>query len=852
MGKGTILRVQERTELPTPVVTALNSILPDCKQEFFTKKPNYQESIQRRMESLYSAFLFLLEAYPPDPKKTPITAETLKSYVDEVKAAINLQQKTLNEMHLALEKFTAAVVETISIGWPGDDAKASQKQAIHALNQAEQYVIMQQGRPNLATITPMEFAGKTEYVLQYDESLSPLYPQLVDELNTLGRLGYPTTPSWFQNLPPYQKAFFLNAPADESLNLQQEFMGFKKEWTEEIAPSALDINADLQKIACNTPPLPGWYQALKPPIKAMMKILAENPGTVASNLAEFKTQLTALRRQPAFAATITHIVKLPEWYWVLCEREQCFLKHVLKSAASVEEAVSYLSSRHRTLPAPANFAVHNLFRINEEGVVSKIGQERYRSSHIASRDMIQSSSDVQMRHVTSNLAKVMENARPGQPRLEQTLISPIFGLDIGPAVLTKKLPPDLALFNMSQVAIARSQYRSHIVFQNHPFNHAKYVFPTLADNENSKQLIAKASDFTRRNPVLRNLIEEYQRVLKQSLSSSTLYDYNGRELFLSSLEQLIIMNMDAFSHGTCASGKDRKAVELMHTDAMLLYKEKYGAWPKFEATSSDRLNFVAIVADIYVSRHQHVHAGQNAPGSEGIKTPNWYFPSDIQEVINRRYAQVGIDCGLSNDDRLATDNEVKNISTSLKTYFLKAQQLVATLMTRQIGEQNCKSLYDALLPLINEVQQFKAEETGVGASLASMAGNFVSMGGKLSFFGATKGDTTPTGIDQIRTVVASQRSGSSNSERLSAIFRIVLERPVYNPSRTKATNAIYNGVRSLYAAYPVGESVAQRVKGLISNWQCLFAEIKRTNSSQTLSSLAFVDDDVDASSSYTQ
>ncbi|MFI4962740.1 MAG: oxidoreductase [Legionellales bacterium] len=828
MKKGIILRLLEGTQLPSEVQTTLKALLPEHTLEYFKEKPDYQDSIRHRIESLHQAFIFLLAAYPPDPQFTPVKSNTLIAYVKECRSKCRLNKESLDELHKELEKFTAHLVDAVATAWyssKGAVDKDAMKEAIAALNQAEQYVIMTKGRPEVATLMPMQFGNETEYVLQRDEPQSPCYKQLIDEFELIRQNNVPVTPFWFRELPEYQRAYFCNLNVSNPLALSclVDIVDFRANWSNVIKRQALDLAADLKQIQTDSKPFPEWFNALSPHRKEMMRVLAKDPMHVDDNLNKLENVLRGKVRKKEFKNTFAMVSRLPEWYWALSQREQCFIKHAFLGMTSVEDVVSFLSSRHRTLPAPANFTVHSVFRINNEGECKMLGGKRWRASHIASREVLDESRAVQQRHVNSNFAKLTEQAQDNQSILIQTLISPIIKPDNLPKKITdavSKFVPDSELYYLAREAVRGSPKAGVTAQTNHPYNVAKYVFATQADDSDCEAFIAKAASLALERPLLQKLLADYKTVLNSGLCSATIFDYDGRELFLSSLEQLIILNMGGFSSGTCVSGKDRKACELMHTDAMLLYYERYAVFPKFGVPSErqERINFIELVTDIYLSRHQHVLAGQNAPGSEGIKTVEEYFPADITEAINKRLAALGIETSLKNDNRLATDNEVKNISSDLVAYGLTENELLCKLMTEQIGEPGCTHLYDALFPLINEMQLFDSNIKNTRLNLGLFA---VSM---------KSGGTTPTGIKEIKAIIDSEEAGDTNIERLAFIFLTILKRPESGSSRAMATTSVYNRIRDLVKPLKEGVNIQELVNVAIQEWTQLFEESKKTNS----------------------
>ncbi|MGL5741557.1 MAG: hypothetical protein ACRCXC_02880 [Legionella sp.] len=482
-----------------------------------------------------------------------------------------------------------------------------------------------------------------------------------------------------------------------------------------IKRKALSLNTDLQTIASGATPLPFWFKCLSPHLQEMMRVLAAQPATIDKNLSQFKKLIASERFREQYNSTTLHISSIPQWYWVLPAHQQFFLEHVLKGVDKVEDAVSFLSSRHRTILLPANYAFHSLIAVSSDGKMRELGVKRYRSSHIASRDGLNWPEAVQQRHSDSNLAKVMENAKFGLLALFQTLISPIYVQDYVPEVITDyitALPPDLALYKLARASVERRKAKQSILQNHHPFNVAKRLYFTPANDKDSLDLISAVKKYVLTTQWLQNLLDQYRSVLDSAIGTATVFDYAGRELFLSSLEQLIILSIKAHSYGSCVSGKDRKAIDLIHTDAMLIYKERYGSWPLFDDLPDNRIRFVAIVADLYMSRHQQEHAGQNAPGSEGTKTPDWYLPKDIVDEIKKR---LDSERALKDDDRVATDNEVKNIflggTKKLKEYLQPENEVLCTLIARQLGEANCTRLYDALRLLIDEKNLFTPLKT---------------------------------------------------------------------------------------------------------------------------------------------
>ncbi|CAM2841425.1 hypothetical protein [Legionella worsleiensis] len=815
MGKGIILRLLEGTEISPELSRTLVKLIPDYRIEYFQDKPNYRRSYQRRIDSLHDAFLFMLDAYPLDSRFTSITAETLKNFVLEVKASCNLATDSVEHLQTELVNFTARLVQIISVCWKWSEGKEF-NEAVDCLNDAEQYVLMSRGRYDLATLMPMQTERGMDYILQYDESLPPCSDELITELNAIRFTAYPKTPVWFRSLQEFQKEYFVNleiSPPNVA-SITSDIYKFIRLW-DELKSTSRDIILELRDIDN----LSQFSKAQK----AVLNVLAAEPWCIDANLILLKDFVSKQEISPAFLDSLDKLPKLPLWYWSLSTVQQSFLAHALRCDAPVEEVVSFLSSRHRTLPAPANFAAHRLFKImpnevqeDESLAVKELYGKRFRSAHIGSRDTLKSPLSVKRRHCDSNFSMVMKDAKPNQLCLLQTLISPLYVTDYIPSILrhTLSVTPDLELFKLARSTVQRSKKAPVILQHNHPFNYARYLYYTASDDADSLTMLSTVRDLEVQTPELTDLLNEYQRVLESPIGSATVWDYKGRELFLASLEQVIILTLNGHSYGSCVSGKDRKAVELMHTDAMILYKERYGAWPKFDAplTHADRINFINIFVDIYMTRHQHEHAGQNAPGADGIKTPDMYLPADIITAINLR---LGTEKGVDYDDLMATGNEVKHISKYLKYSFITKNELQCKLTARQLGEGMCNRLYDALSSLISERSRFIKKRKEWGFSIFDTSSQL------------------PAGIAKIIGLIQDKNAGDNNILRMEKIFLEVFNRPVSDDTRTIYTISIYGRIRSIVTSvFEVhNESLDFLANTTVDEWSRLFEESKRANSS---------------------
>jgi hypothetical protein len=812
MTNGIKLRLLKGTTLTPELKQALERLIPEYQVENYAPQADYQLSYQRRVESLYQAFLFILKSYPPrdsypaNVNPPAITTETLEVYAANCRSHCDLASKSEKALQDNLVKFTASLVNALALIWYHPKSSTPVDEAIACLNDAEQYLLMSKGRPSTATLIPMRLDNETKFVLQYDEALPSYTPELLADLQQIKKSKYTLTPLWFYKLPTYQQLYL---HACNPTQVKSELIDFITLFTA-IQASSPDWKTDLKNIeAGNAENLPEWFKKLSPALKDMTRELANEPDAFGDKLKKFRKDIDAISQIPNFSPFMEKIRDISLWYWLLPTRQQYFLAYVLENSTNLADAVSFVVSRHRTIPAPANYGAHSLYIIDSNGKTEQRYARRYRSSHVASRDCLDWPQQVQKSICQSNFNKVTEFVKPGQLVLMQTLISPIHLFDIMPDMITRSFDlPDLDLNKLARELKLQSHVGSTTFQHNHPYNLAKYLYYTTSNDRDSSKLIQGIKESPAGSkPSVQTLLKEYEAVLKSHPGTATVFDYDGRELFLSSLEDLLILEADGYSYGSCVSGKDRKTIQLIHTDAMILFKDKYGVWPQFgwPKDKLERMRFVDIVVDLYISRHHHELAGQNAPGSEGIKHASTYFPKDIVESINRRLNNTE---ALIHDDRLATNNEVKKITYDFSTKMLEEHRLISKLMAIQLGEDKCRGLYDALVLLISVKNQFTIPSSSY----------------QLSFMSSK--EDTPRGIQAIHDVLYNEASGKTNVERMENIFFSVLKRPEKGDNRRDATNSVYNRIRALFKPLPQDTTLNTLVENAVNEWTDLFNKSK--------------------------
>jgi hypothetical protein len=828
-----IIRVPDDLDLSHELENALKTQFPGYVLEHYSLTPDYCRSFSRRVEILRRAFGYMLDSYPYEKKTSSLPysllndKELLKAYAMHCGAEYEIQTQNVaqlddkskvEKLQAELRIFTSKLNEAIAQLW-----HVPTHEAAELLNEAEQYELMVEGREDLVTVSSIVIGNEVKYSVQYDQILPPHYPQIINELEHLKAIGYPKTPVWFRALRAqefhYMQTFFCNMDPKIS-DVKEDFCDFLKTW-DNITKKAIHFPNDLAVITKKKNLLlPDWFNKLPSRYQEMIRLLATDPlPTINQKLQQLKLFID--EQDSTF--TPQFLAQLPHWYWVLPEHQQYFLEHALKSKNNVEEAVFSLSSRHRMLPMPANYGIHKLLLLSKDGKFKDLYSEKRRSSHIASRDGIKWlwPLSVMRYHALVNMLKVMEGVTPEQEILLQTLVSPV-GSDAVPSL--SSIVPDYELVKIANSIIEEGAPVPPVMFRNLPLNIAKLFLYSTADNSYVEAFLKTVEPYCDAIDGLKELIDNYKRVLNSDIGTATYREYReglGRELFLSSLEQLIILKIGGYSYGCCVSGKDRKAIELIHTDAMYLYHEKFGVWPEFDDLVYNRpcrADFVSIVADLYLSRHQHEHAGQNAPGSEGIKTSAQYLPADIAKEINRRLYGDEESKKLrvkttQIDDRLATNNEVKMISTTGMSKgvdphsTLSAEDiLLCRMLATKLGQKRCGELYDGLFVLLSKQQLFSTVIWD-------------------RFFKIVR---PPTGISKIKSLMDSENSGDKIS-RVAGILELLLDRPEEGALRKEATIEVYK-LRDLLTLKVeeknVDEIIDQFSEERVAKWKDLFEKSK--------------------------
>lgn len=771
MGKNTILQVPQGLKLSPQQINNIKKTLFTENDETEEKeqdslldnelvitetKDDVQGCYQRRAQSFYDGFLYLVKALEMKHGNT----KNFQSWSELHKISFP-QKGKLEEYEAVMSNYSNYLINQAMLCFG-----FTKNQAIENINKAEQYVIMARGRPNLASLIPYDVYNEGDFILLSDKQLFPMADQTLKELEQINFSQLKTTPQWFRELPVYQQIYLSYAPSNRSL---LDFNTLHLQLT----VNKVSLYQHKQKILENLQDheLPDWFKGMSLTHKQVAQaILAEPVNSLESCLDSLKAIRTSIINEKHHELDV--IKKLPYWFLCLSEVEQKLLTHTLANAATVRDAVSFIPSRLRTLIGLGNFGYSEIFILNKEGRALKVSPKQWRSTHIASRDVREHPAMVGDLHTERNLdlllkfmLKLLPDSTEEARIFLQTLITPIKYMEL----LTSL--PDYYLQKQRQKADNNAAAKQGLIIYetNHPLNSGSMYLPTTPNDLGCKNFLSYAKECLQAyqwedKADIKNLIEKYESVLNSGLGTSTIWDKNGREMFISAYEALISFKLNIPFHSSCVSGKDRRGLLLLHIAAMWIFHEKYNIWPGFEDTGAIREAFVDLFVKLYNLFYIQIHAESNGPGAQGTKTPRNYLAPDIVKKIEEQRPGA-----MNRDEKLATIIDfskcIKYSGTSLCVYRDAAAKL---------SNNSCNELLSNLQVLIGEDKTWETKVIKINLWQSDV----------------------PKGINQFKTVLNDPTK--SNYEKLAGIYQIAEERLQKTKLRNSATKEIYTTLKELY------------------------------------------------------
>lgn len=618
-------------------------------------------------------------------KKDFVAGEKIRQQIEKVKANLGPMEASQNILGLYIKDLKSALVK---------EAGISKKEVTKALSSAEEYATLMHGRSVLCTVTPIAGAGAfdtSEYMIQLETPQSPLSKQKQQEFLRLAQaltinLNPPDAPLWYRIMPDSEKKLFryaLNFPTP--------------------AQTAEDIAERVQAISSKHRTIPGLAN------------FSRHTYVVMDEKGRVKVENSRLRSSMVSSRDIQKIEKQMTGWRARLKKPRAEIEKLKKEFAALRVEI----------------AKDNIIQIIDT-------QTPFAIAEISKNTRLSNGMVVTV------------------PVLMQTLITP-----------ANLAGPDSGLLNDKDAAIAelRKDKYNHfqpyktpdgtiisiqyeIISTNHPLNYGRYLTPTgqLKDKESVKTgrniedvsrliLLLHERDRERDDDKLRAVADGLKKELEKSGRGE------DREIYLAAMEELAVSLMNGVSYGSCVSGKDRKGMETIYADALHEYFTHYydadvkaqndamrttqAEWTpeapglppstsganENDLQSQRRKEFVRLFTNAFITFHQHENAGQNSPGSEALKTAEFYLPKDIIESIKEATKNPAIH---KQSDRHASNNEISTIKVTrmakIKKYFFKrsrtAQAAEITPARSLIAEikgilplnpdKNMKRLYDAI------------------------------------------------------------------------------------------------------------------------------------------------------------
>lgn len=133
-------------------------------------------------------------------------------------------------------------------------------------------------------------------------------------------------------------------------------------------------------------------------------------------------------------------------------------------------------------------------------------------------------------------------------------------------------------------------------------------------------------------------LQEILRTIKahRVLNDSELTQGRNKNLYLAALYDVAVRLTGGVSIGNCKSSKDRKGIELLYADAMLVFYHAHGVFPAYADQENARRDFLIICKALFDSGHILKVINQNLVGCPGLKDEE-IMDSDLQDFLGDHY-----------------------------------------------------------------------------------------------------------------------------------------------------------------------------------------------------------------------
>jgi hypothetical protein len=630
-------------------------------------------SYAERINSAKLSFHYICDAYRLHPKVKSLVDNISLSYLSQLEK-ITSDKNCVKVVDEFLQHLIFVLVDQMK--WQPDRALA-------VLTKAEEYAVLRQGRPILATVTSCPYQKRTYpdvgerqgFLLQLSVPEPGLSKEMAEEMLST-KPSSTKIPMWYQLMKEDERALFDYLIKDIHTVAQ-----------------AQDLMVTASSKHRTIPMLPNFDEEIMAILDAAGNIIYHSLGWFRSShvsprdFISSKDGATQIRKKMT-QDNIRHIIRqgfnrriklmanktVDE---VVADLENSFpvLLSTLISATSIVSA----SLVDKFLPDPTLFedkqAAIDLVRregvdVNIGGVTRTIKPTIFRTNHAQNYARhIPTNSMLDDGDTAFQMQRIIGFVPEGIARIGKNIINIELADQARVEALTKAR--DGVKADQGDVPVVDIYRRIKFVRQ----KNLEIRRESLKVEQQTEQLARNEEQRTRIMQLKKipgHLMDLIGTVptLSESLTSLINNRDNQRELHMAALEVFMMAQMDCIVQSSCVSGKDRAALLSMYVTACHVYWQLHADLPPFhekdyryefssltsmfsssDATySSERAVFVRIFIDIFKTKHQQVLAGFNASGANGIKTPALYLPRDILGALSKEL--------ITESDTLANTNKL--------------------------------------------------------------------------------------------------------------------------------------------------------------------------------------------------
>ena len=186
-----------------------------------------------------------------------------------------------------------------------------------------------------------------------------------------------------------------------------------------------------------------------------------------------------------------------------------------------------------------------------------------------------------------------------------------------------------------------TKLNQNITHYNFGINSFRSATPVKVDQSyiNSLSDVVANAAAAATNPFKQALLDHNGKIDKlcfyQKVSLSEKYDRNPN-LFSAALIDAAERWEGGISAGHCKSTKDRKGIELLMADTIMVYQQLYNKIPGYDDVGDDRKKFLNIACELYKTGVYADVAAFHSPGSKGLKDDG-FTPKDLQKALADDY-----------------------------------------------------------------------------------------------------------------------------------------------------------------------------------------------------------------------